>query len=435
MLVIGNLKVEHVAAHTLSWTLLVAAAAPFYLLCLVLVHPCCRRTAARLLAAGSGGDQRLAPLEGIRGLSAMWVAVHHAVFFPSWHLFWTVGAALPFLAFPAGGKAVPIFAVISGLVIHRSVSRISDLADLRDYVRRRFLRIYPLFAVTAMLSMIFMIAPFPDGMINHVVAQLSLFPALGGHETFDPPSWSLQAEVVFYALAPFVGLLAARTQRVVLPVLLMVFFVSDISSGGNGWQPVLWKHFVLGMMASVWLASREGSDSEIEGIATFACGVVLLWANIAGVPGLSMVADLLSNSPLDSALSLVSPSRRGGHLDLGTGIAAFLIVVGACQSRIVGYFLCRTPVRVAGTISYSIYLVHPLVLMAILGLGLRWSEIDRNFLIGPVVSSAAQAPGWIVPVLILPACLFWSAVSFVLVERPFLLAARRWRVAKKIVAD
>src|SRR3982751_2834530 len=98
-------------------------------------------------------------LEGLRGLAAVYVMIHHA----RWFLW--VDYSNPYLKNPAsfsllqksliyllslfiyGHQAVIFFFILSGFVIHVKYSQ--NLAsnytrfDLKDYFKRRFKRIYP----------------------------------------------------------------------------------------------------------------------------------------------------------------------------------------------------------------------------------------------------------------------------------------------------
>ena len=77
------------------------------------------------------------------------------------------------------------------------------------------------------------------------------------------------------------------------------------------------------------------------------------------------------------------------------------------------------PLRALGTISYSVYLMHPFVLLwdvggTFTGTG-RIGPLSR-----PLLPLDTIWPFW---GLVLPAIIFWAACSYCLIERPFL----RWR--------
>jgi peptidoglycan/LPS O-acetylase OafA/YrhL len=72
------------------------------------------------------------------------------------------------------------------------------------------------------------------------------------------------------------------------------------------------------------------------------------------------------------------------------------------------------PLRFLGVISYSVFLLHSFVITADLAFRPDMTRIDH------VMVPALASTVWLVPLVLVPAVLFWSTVSFALVERTFL---------------
>src|SRR6185369_15911702 len=90
----------------------------------------------------------LAPIDAFRGLAALWVAAYHYWQWPQPY-FDDAARWLPVIRL--GDKAVPVFVILSGFLIWRSVRSIRDGADLTRYMQNRFLRLYPLYAVVTLV--------------------------------------------------------------------------------------------------------------------------------------------------------------------------------------------------------------------------------------------------------------------------------------------
>ncbi|MCW5773367.1 MAG: acyltransferase family protein [Rhodospirillaceae bacterium] len=77
-------------------------------------------------------------LDSLRGIFALWVALGHAY---QWlqPITKDVPHYIPFLARPS--HAVPLFCVLSGMLVARSLGDSFDIAGLRRYFIRRIVRI------------------------------------------------------------------------------------------------------------------------------------------------------------------------------------------------------------------------------------------------------------------------------------------------------
>lgn len=300
----------------------------------------------------STAKHKLQGIEAARGVAASLVVVYHA----ARHLERN-GSGLPWaLGIEKFGHAgVDFFFVLSGFIIlFAHWKDIGSPAALPRYAERRCTRIFPLYwpvlAAYAVIAAVGSRAWSPS--IGDVFANILLVPS--SNEPVVGVAWTLQHEMLFYAL--FVGLLMSRT----LGLLLLGAWVLWITATFAGLleaselrtlrvcASVYNLQFVMGMAAAWiarrWRAPRAGAMAFIGALAFFAVGIAESRAWIDGY---------------------ADPAR------FLYGIAAWLFVVGIVERERETEFRVPRWLAVLGKASYSIYLVHLLVL------GLAYKLLER----------------------------------------------------------
>jgi peptidoglycan/LPS O-acetylase OafA/YrhL len=153
-------------------------------------------------------DGRIAFLDGLRGIAIFWVILFHAyVRWPEIVPFGNRFSGVPYVAY--GWLGVQLFFLISGFVIFMTLEK---SADFRDFMSRRWLRLFPAMLLCSML--IFATAPFFHERPAGVPALRDLLPGLTFVDPtwweliFDSPQgvlegafWSLFVEMKFYLIA------------------------------------------------------------------------------------------------------------------------------------------------------------------------------------------------------------------------------------------
>lgn len=122
-------------------------------------------------------SQRIATLDGLRGVAAVMVMVYHA------------GPASP-LAAPAGYLAVDMFFALSGLVIAQAYEgRLRGGLTPREFAWLRLARIYPMYLAGAVLGAV---------LVGFRPASLLMIPDFSGHWLYpsNTPMWSLLFELI-----------------------------------------------------------------------------------------------------------------------------------------------------------------------------------------------------------------------------------------------
>jgi peptidoglycan/LPS O-acetylase OafA/YrhL len=374
----------------------------FYLLVLAIVLPSTRVATVPFFIHPIPPHQRyLFGFDTLRGFAAALVAMGHC-WWATYPVFAATQLKAEFLAY--GAKGVPIFAVLSGFLIYRSViGSVSSIERLRAYAIRRFFRIYPVYAMSVVLCLLTgqYVGSDHTSPLSYFMSDVFMLNVLSWPAGFaNPPTWSLYIEVAFYAFLPMMVLVVPR--RLIVPVSLIgiaVMIAADYESRVFG----LWKYFLVGIVAA------EASPCVKSKMAwpLFALGVVLLVIDFQGVR-------------FDWAARLGVGRLHMDGESIGLGIACGLILAALPSLSSIGTVLNAAPLRMIGVISYSVYITHFFYIKANfpeihLFTQAGTEEMYKHF------TTLPQAPAWYLPFLFFPGALFWGAVSFILIERPGML--------------
>ncbi|TGP49702.1 acyltransferase [bacterium M00.F.Ca.ET.230.01.1.1] len=313
---------------------------------------------------------RVECLDGLRALAAMWVLVGHCLLLTGWHL--------PVLGDPALG--VDLFIMLSGflMVFHYQLRRDKEPWQRPEtwlkFWTRRYFRIAPLFYV--MLFVALALGPYLyesrmvidaflqrvpqaperylDSGLKNIVAHLTFLFGLSPNLAYRTPlpDWSLGLEMQFYAVFPALMLLARRL----------------------GWVRSAMVVAALGGLAVVILEFMSvhfpmPSFLPLK-IQVFLCGMLL-----AGVLGQDQPRPLLH---LALAVALAAIPFGDGYglekllmreaLVLGFfALVLYRMLPGAAGAvaRKAAVALGGGIFHVLGELSYSIYLIHLLVLQPV----------------------------------------------------------------------
>jgi peptidoglycan/LPS O-acetylase OafA/YrhL len=382
------------------WPALIFFAGGFYLVVIACLFPGPRAWIAGLLSMpGPSSGSVLTPFDSMRGLSAMIVAVSHFSVF-SLPLFVNWIYMNPRIT-RDGEKGVCMFCVLSGFLIYRSLLKAQNFDDLRSYCKRRFLRIFPLYIITAMAWTV-LFRNQSEPWIHKIPADLLMLKVLGFYTNkINIVTWSLYVEVLFYITLPILMIAVPRYYRTHIVIFALVLLIFGDVLCDRTIQ--LWKYFLFGIIAYEMNEKYSKKLTANVGIVLFGLGVGLflmdrydfnLWNRIF----------YYFPVPLPFAMQLQMQPRT-----TEMGVSCALILLGLIRSPILNQIFSILPFRILGTISYSLFMWHELLLRL-------------NF--EPYNESPPMDPNqaFIFSILILlPALIFWSMVSFRIIERPFLV--------------
>jgi peptidoglycan/LPS O-acetylase OafA/YrhL len=159
--------------------------------------------------AAAARGERLAWLDALRGTAALWVVYEHwgSRVFPSVH-------AVVFSVFDPGLYGVLVFFLISGYIVPASLER---TGSVRSFWVGRLFRLFPLFAFVIGVTLAFHLAGLPGvggsspNLTATALSHLFMLNDLLGEPNFVVVIWTLSYEMVFYLLVT--ALFAARQQR------------------------------------------------------------------------------------------------------------------------------------------------------------------------------------------------------------------------------
>jgi peptidoglycan/LPS O-acetylase OafA/YrhL len=310
---------------------------------------------APLTAAVAGPrSRRLAGLDGIRALAALYVVADH-VFLRSFHGYPADHA--PFWAawLIYGRFAVVVFIVLSGFSLALSPARQGwRLRSVAVFAQRRAWRILPPYwaALAFSLAVAWLIIPQPGhGMpdVRSVVVNGLLVQNLVAAHSPNAAFWTLAVEAQLYLLFPLMLLLVRRSGAVALvtTVALIVAAIGIVSPHIGGVNtlvlqsaPDLAALFAVGILAAGIVSAGEARRSW-----------PWHWLALAAV------------APVLAVLWWRGSVWTGHHLfwvDLALGPAVGCLLAGLATGRPARLLraLDARPMRGLGSFSYSLYLIH-----------------------------------------------------------------------------
>jgi peptidoglycan/LPS O-acetylase OafA/YrhL len=294
---------------------------------------------------------RVEQLDGLRGIFSILVIAHHHNAFkssPLYNNFFVINSSL----------FVDFFFVLSGFVIALNyVDRIHTSKDFFVFLKKRFIRLYPLLFFT---EIVFVIANLlgemsPMKNVGSLGFQYYLFttldtlsfmgstPIFGAWISNNYPSWSISAEMISYVVFGLVTLFLARFKYLSFALILL-------ASG----LFIVWRGEYL-------LAYDYGF---VRALLCFCLGI---FTHLL----LSKYQFRLSAFELPFLVLLILSMYCVHHWELNLWkltfpfLFAIGIVIFASSSGVVTQILSSGPFQYLGKISYSIYLNHALVLILV----------------------------------------------------------------------
>ncbi len=298
-------------------------------------------------AVADAGALRMKPpatiytVQALRGIAALLVVMQHLV--TMWYP--EVRHSFPMIAFK-GTSGVDIFFVISGFIMPLSVRRSGSRARAaRTFFIRRLERIVPLYWICTVLKYC-VVRLSPDlsehgvGSGWHVFASFLFLPSFDTSHHVVPLlqlGWTLNWEMLFYALMAIALLLGAPLRFFLPPILIglaSLYFVHPPSNLPLDTRTIpLLVEFLLGLALSVRYRHRLRSARTVPAPVAWTIGIAAFLALIFWLPA--------TNYPL----------FFGGFL------AMAVVGAGLELEESIGHHIPRL-LLLLGDASYSIYLTH-----------------------------------------------------------------------------
>jgi peptidoglycan/LPS O-acetylase OafA/YrhL len=294
-------------------------------------------------------EWRYPSLEGLRFLASLAIVVYHFVPYTE------RGLTAPEFWSGQFSVAVDLFFVISGIVIANGyLGRTSTWREYSEFMRRRFARLYPLHLATlgfyvlvgaAAAIGILSVANDSKYAFDELAPNLLLTHAWGfaSQLSFNYVSWSISAEWFVYLLFPPIAWAAARPSGLIA---VGAAFAGAVAIShhwiGRGLPHLTWDYSIL------------------RALPSFALGVWIC-ANrdlIAGLIGPRRAAAGLAVSAALLIAFMATASNRYALLVAAYAIVAFAFLCDVGRLRTP---LAWEPISRLGILTYSIYMLHPVV--------------------------------------------------------------------------
>jgi peptidoglycan/LPS O-acetylase OafA/YrhL len=317
-------------------------------------------SAARAMAATRPG--RVVGLDGIRGMAALYVVVYH-IFLRAWPGYPGANHAPFWAALLSHGRgAVAMFIAVSGFSLGLGPARSGwQFKSIATYAHRRAWRILPPYWAALGFSLVmtwYVIAqphvPVPNGKSVVVYGLLvqDVFSVGSPNRAF----WSIAIEAQLYVLLPLLLMLVRRVSAVAMVGLVAAIVVTIGVLGPHvalmntalvKFIPDLAVLFAVGLLASGIVTAGERTRSWP-------------WATCALAAAVPAIVLMVVRGSVWSNLNLF-------WLDLAwaPAIGCFLTAVATSRPRFVVRFLNSRMPRSLGSCSYSLYLTHAPIVIAV----------------------------------------------------------------------
>jgi peptidoglycan/LPS O-acetylase OafA/YrhL len=345
---------------------------------------------------------RIAPLDSLRGLAALIVVFHHClVTFPTFWAVYQRPATTPLMRFLGntpvhllwgGPEFVLVFFTLSGFVLSLPFWGGKPLT-YRQFVVRRVLRIYPTYLAAVSIGMILLVflgqTPLTGlsdwtrdfwnrpldwkTVLDHVFLMAS-----AGNNYIDTPVWSLVVEMHASLLFPLLILAIARSEAWTFAAALALALLGD------------------------WAARIDPRGFPF--LTSFATTASYLWLFVIGallarhrvelaraIARVPVAVQLLVLAGALVALNAIWQFGAGEQYRFLEQAGAILLVACAATMGWLQRLLDVAPLRWLGKISYSLYLVHFVVLFTLLYAFRSEVTFVRVLIAVPVLSILAAA--------------------------------------------
>lgn len=353
------------------------------------------------LVRDTAGKKYLAFVDGIRFVAIMPVVLLHA----NERLLRYVVSESSLTAFEhefsfiisRGAIGVMIFFTLSGFILSLPFANGLQL-NYKSYISRRLTRIEPPYIFWMTFFALILWAKSGMGLgelFPHYLSSVFYVHTIAYQDfsIINPVAWSLEVEIQFYLIAPFIAQLYFNLKDIKSRRTLLIFFTSlfIIYQHLLGWQLQPYRasilgqmqHFMVGLlMADIFVHSKNWVERKgyfWDALAIIAIPVMMFtWTD-----------------------------ELGKSLLFAVAMSAFFL--GAFKGQLFPRLLALKPLAIIGGMCYTIYLTH-----------LPMLELFYSF-IGKLGQSSGYF-GWLSISLIiaLPMILLSSAVFYKVIEKPFM---------------
>jgi peptidoglycan/LPS O-acetylase OafA/YrhL len=357
---------------------------------------------AAAIAATQPG--RVAGLDGLRGLAALFVVLNH-IFERAWPGYPATNHAPFWAAWMLYGRfAVIIFIALSGFSLGLGPARSGwRLASIATYAHRRAWRILPPYWAALVFSLLVTwnavaqpgwAVPNGKSVVVYGLLAQDAFSAGSPNRAF----WSIAIEAQLYVVLPLLLLLVRRVSALVMAGLVAAIVVTTgllgphvplMNSALVKFTPDLAVLFAVGLLTAGIITAGERTRSRP-------------WAGYALATTVPVIA-------LMAVKGATWSNRNLFWLDLAwaPAVSCFLAAIATSRPRPVVRFLDSRLPRSLGSCSYSLYLTHMPIVIA----------VSYGLVLGRVATGTATF--FVLAAILLPVTVCFARLFAIVFEIPF----------------
>lgn len=354
--------------------------------------------------------KKILSIEAIRGFAAIYVMLGHIVLLFQPYVFFPEYKFICKTIFGYGHQAVLLFFIVSGFSITYSSSNINiyDKYKIKEYLFKRFRRIYPLFFIALLISLSILPISGAQSDIKRDILSFFFITDTAPGSIVDPiptnfPIWSLSYEVVYYLLFPLLVLAWQKKGRV--NTFLIVLFTGVVTGlvGFLGWPNHIfnvlqyyWIWIAGAMLAEAYINRRRFHFKYLYGLLVSSLAFMLTiekipivsdwcWSLFFLILFVSFFVDerlvkakerliniIIGFASLGICYSFTNFSEIVYHKELIksiiiaiAGISLILYFLPTYISKKLVRFLMK-PFVMTGSFSYSLYIIHwPIIMFSV----------------------------------------------------------------------
>jgi len=358
---------------------------------------------ARRLSRPTSSGNFIPEVDGLRFLAILGVLIVHSatgLLAPDGALGWASHRGIVIGLMGGGWFGVQIFFVLSGFIVTLPFARHwlqgTIAPDLKRYLVRRITRIEPPYMIA--LTAYYLWSGKAGQYLVHYVAGLfySHQYVFGTMNPVAPPTWSLEVEVVFYLLAPWLTVVYRVPSQYRRWLLQLALIAGPAVASGY------------------WLGPAEPAriqNTLVVEIQYFFAGMLLADLYACGVLRRSarFSWDLGAAGAAGGLTYIVCSLPSSWHYYWLTPMLIMLLFAGVIGGRFTNWFFRLRPVTIVGGMCYSLYLSHMAALM--------WAAPRLK----PFVAGLPDAWAAIVYCsIVVPTMVAFGIPVYLLIERPFM---------------
>ncbi|MDP1933044.1 MAG: acyltransferase [Gammaproteobacteria bacterium] len=348
-------------------------------------------------------------VDHLRGFAAILVVIFHGLHYISHGILydtpfdganWPVAPDIFTSLLIEGHTAVSLFFVISGFIF--TYGALGKKIIYVEFLRNRFLRTYPLFLVLLTCGLLLNLENFNVIGLLKTVFFMANYPGAFNGDPFTFVYWSIAVEWQFYLVFPVLMFLVNRFGVLVLPAIILAFLLTRfyqfdpaVDMRATSYWTMMGRadQFLVGMIAGYVYANSK-STAKVNPLWLPAATLLVLTS--------IFVFNRLGGGGSTGYLWIFWPTIEAAVW------AIFLLIYVAVARR---FDLRVSSVLVLlGTISYSIYLTHYVVLHVLMTNG--WDTLIQVG--GPLEIALLNTL-----LVAIPIVLGLSVITFSLFEKPF----------------